>query len=239
MVGVYGSGYLATQIITQLATVNCSVSSLSRTEKVNDSISVVIDASFPRNYSNYKVFKNYQKLLASRLDDSRRVNAKYIYLGSYSSIGLPKSRYGSAKQKAEMMVLASNHTVLRLGLVIDTNLPGGRYFELQEVMRKIPISLSVPQDWCPIKITYLSDVLANIYAKVKQKDLITNGVHEVLGTLDTNLNFILDMYPSRLFKIQVPSLLMSLFAFLAHIFPIGKLDNLNSIMYKEKNHESI
>ena len=233
MIGIYGTGYLGQQIANYLNQEKHNCIILNRHQSVTSTVSYIVDASFPRNYRNAQILRDYLNLLENRLTQSRISESKYVYIGSYSSLSLKNSKYGLGKKAAEDLVIQYSGTVLRLGLVIDPNNPGGRYLEFLKLVRKIPIHFIIPKSWCPVYVTKLNSALDSIHTIISDREAITFGHIHAHGTKKIYLNQLLMQVSGNFPVIKVPELAMWILSFLVSIFPIGKIDNLKSIMYKE------
>lgn len=232
MVGIYGDGYLAKEIINLLNSVKIPHKALRRRECVDNSISLVIDAGFPRDYLNKTVRIQYLALLRWRLSKSLESKSSYLYLGSYSSIGEIRSVYGRTKKEAENLVLELGGAVLRLGLVVDELSPGGRYQELLDILGKIPLTIRIPENWCPIFVTPLTDFLQAVRVLIDQGNVTSDKVLSTSNTKMVSLNSIMEHVESHSVKIRIPSFLMYVMERILFLLPFSRFDNLNSIMQK-------
>jgi predicted transcriptional regulator with HTH domain len=135
-VGVYGwNGYLGNSICANYP----KTLKIDRASLIDSGMDVVIDCSFPVGKLKKSVTARYLELIHQRACYYKLLNIKYIYLGSYSSIQPVKNDYGRVKFLAEQLVLQENGIVVKLGLVVNSKNPGGRYFELVKILKKVPV----------------------------------------------------------------------------------------------------
>jgi predicted transcriptional regulator with HTH domain len=135
-VGIYGSnGYLGKSICASYP----KTLKIDRNALVDSELDVIIDCSFPNGNEKQSVTAKYLDLIHRRAQYYKSLNIRYIYLGSYSSIHPLKNKYGRVKYRAEQLVLEQNGIIVKLGLVVNSNNPGGRYFELTKILKKMPI----------------------------------------------------------------------------------------------------
>jgi len=135
-VGVYGwNGYLGKSICTRYP----AYRKLERFSLLSDSLDLVIDCSFPNGNLKKSEVTQYLKLISERVSFYKSKSVNYLYLGSYSSIKPINNSYGKIKCIAEQIVLEHGGTVVKLGLVINTENPGGRFSELVRILHKLPI----------------------------------------------------------------------------------------------------
>ena len=233
MIGIYGTGYLGKQFRNYLNREKHSCIILDRHQPETHAISIVIDASFPRNYKDISIFRQYLCLLEDRLVLSETSGSKYIYIGSYSSGSQVSSKYGLGKKAAEDLVLQHSGTVLRLGLVVDQDNPGGRYLEFLNFLRKIPLRFIFPEGWCPVYVTELRSALNFLHTIISDKKGIPHGYINVPETKKIYLYQLLTEIYGNSSMIKVPETVMWILSYLVNICPVGKIDNLKSIMYKE------
>lgn len=136
-IGIYGSGGYLGSLIASSKEFEEEVVKLGRDD--SPSTERVIDCGFPRNYSNAEVLSQYFETIANRLERVKFCSGRYVYLASMSSLSRHPSNYGLAKSTAESLVQASGGTLLRLGLVIDFDAPGGRFAQLARLVASVPI----------------------------------------------------------------------------------------------------
>jgi len=232
MIEIYGSGYLGGEILKYLSEKGQEVRALERFEKPSKSATLVIDASFPRDYLSKKTMKSYFEIVTQRCQMSSSQGTDYLYLGSFSAADKPRSKYGKYKLKAETLVKKSQGYVLRVGLVFDERQPGGRCAEYEEILRSLPVIPIVPEDWCRIKITHIRDLLEKIESFANLKSKLRNRVEEVPGTTDESINILSLRYGLGKKKLEIPELLMWSAKILITALPIPLFDNLKSIFYK-------
>jgi hypothetical protein len=230
-IGIYGgNGYLGSSVLKALKQHNIEVMLLGRDQHpANLGLTHIIDASFPANYKDKLITQQYFERLEKRLEKSIGLN--YIYLGSYSSVGVVRSIYGETKKNAEKMVQDRGATVLRLGLVVDENNPGGRFSQLKEIIEKAPVNLKIPESWCPIKITRFSNFIQTTLILVNQRVVAKKEV-EIKQTFQTNLNFFMVRSKPRKLTVFLPDPVLRIFFLLVSKIPLGLFDNLNSIGFR-------
>lgn len=230
-IGIYGgNGYLGSSVFKEFKQHNLEVRVLGRDQHpANLGLTHIIDASFPANYKDKHITQEYFELLEKRLEKSIGIN--YIYLGSYSSIGVVRSIYGKTKKKAEKIVRERGATVLRVGLVVDESNPGGRFSQLNEIIEKAPVNFKIPETWCPIKITRFSDFIQTTLILVNQRVVPKKDV-EIEQTFQTNLNFLMIRSKPRKLTVFLPDPALRIFFLLISKIPVGLFDNLNSIGFR-------
>jgi hypothetical protein len=157
LIGIYGAGYLGNYIHNYLKENGLECSFLERDELPTSKFDIIIDAGFPRNYQNWNVRKRYKKKLRERTLSAMKQGSFYLYLGSFSSRKLDTSTYGRIKRESEEIVKSLGGRIWRLGLVLDTRNPGGRYKELIEILARFPVNVRISEAWCPIHITPIED----------------------------------------------------------------------------------
>jgi hypothetical protein len=230
-IGIYGgNGYLGSSVLNALKEHNIEVRVLARDQcPANLGLTHIIDASFPANYKHKHITQEYFERLEKRVEKSIGLN--YVYLGSYSSVGVVRSVYGETKKKAEEMVRERGATVLRLGLVVDENNPGGRFSQLKELIEKAPVNFKIPETWCPIKVTRFSDFIQTTLILVNQR-VVTKKEVEIKQTFQTNLNFLMIRSKPRKLTVFIPDPAIRIFFLLVSKIPLGLFDNLNSIGFR-------
>jgi hypothetical protein len=139
-IGIYGStGYLGKCLLENLF----SSTGIPRLEFV--SYPIIIDCSFPSQESEKVILIEYLDLIQKRAQFYSLNSIKYVYLGSYSSIDPVISSYGKIKLLAENLVIENGGIVIKLGLVVNPSVPGGRFKELVSVLKKFE-SLPLPSE---------------------------------------------------------------------------------------------
>jgi hypothetical protein len=192
---------------------------------------LVFDAAFPTNNITRAVRLKYLKQLTMNLEATIRNDSQYIYLGSYSNHPKSKSKYGRLKREAERIVLQKGGNILRLGLVVDPSNPMGRYSQFLQVAKYLPVTPVLPENWCPIFITTLSEFNLGI-----EDCILTRNVHSIktLGTRMSVNEFLSSTNTFRR-KVKIPQFLMVPSALITMILPLGNLDFLKSILYKDES----
>lgn len=139
-VGVYGwNGYLGRSICSRYP----AYLKLDRFSLLSEDLEMVIDCSFPNGNLKKSEATQYLKLISERVSFYESKGVSYIYLGSYSSIKPINNSYGRIKSMAEQIVLEHGGAVVKLGLIVNNDNPGGRYSELVQILKKLPV-LVVP-----------------------------------------------------------------------------------------------
>ena len=157
--GVYGwHGYLGNSICTSYP----DVLKIERYSLVDSDFDVVIDCSFPSGKLKKTTAARYLDLIHQRANFYKTQNVKYIYLGSYSSIKPLKNNYGKVKFLAERLVLESSGIVIKLGLVVNSKNPGGRYSELTRILKTIPVLVLPHESTFEIFVDREHDVIQSI-----------------------------------------------------------------------------
>ena len=237
-VGILGSrGYLGSLITEECASRSKEFFALPRElngellEELNPKI--IFDASFPRNYQKKEVRFRYLTILEKNILIAANLKIPYYYLGSYSSLSPIRSIYAETKMKAEEIILKELGGIIRLGLVIDKHLPGGRFAELGRIAKKIPINIIIGPSWCPVTVTdstHFQDCV---------KSLLNGGIDTEKIIIDCrtdilHLNELLLLFPRKNYSLHLNEHMTNILMYLVRKLPIGKLDNLKSIAYKEE-----
>lgn len=151
-IGIAGSnGYLGSMAYNFLKNLGHEVVRINRDNSdVEGNLDVIIDASFPKNYHDNKIFEIYLRNLQTRLKAS---DAYFIYFGTKSISLKSKSTYSMRKRESELLVLHNSGHVLRIGLIVDDLSPGGRYLQFLKIVSRLPITLKVPEFWCMVHVT--------------------------------------------------------------------------------------
>ena len=232
-VGIVGSnGYLGRTLITALEGQNLEILPLGRSFLAGDSLpelDFVIDAGFPRDIYKKDVAVEYHKNLKFRLRYCQEFQIMYLYIGSLSSHSPMDSKYGIAKNQAEVSVLLHGGRILRTGLVVDTISPGGRYLELMNILKKLPFLILPDSRYFPIGITKLADFMDHARHLILSRDLVE--LEQTVVVEWTNLR---DLAKGLIDKksITLPSIITASICRLLPFLPLGRLDNLKSIAYK-------
>lgn len=139
-IGVYGgNGYLGKSICSHYP----AYRKLDRFSLLSEKLNMVIDCSFPNGNLKKSEVTQYMKLISERVSFYQSNGVNYIYIGSYSSIKPINNSYGKIKYMAEQIVLERGGAVVKLGLIVNNDNPGGRYSELVRILKKFPV-LIVP-----------------------------------------------------------------------------------------------
>jgi hypothetical protein len=119
---------------------------LSRDHQGLDEVQMFVDASFPvKTYKRRAGARTYVHAIEARVSEAERRGQRYVYLASTSSLPPVYSRYGRVKQRAEDLVKANGGHLVRAGLVVSTEAPGGRLGQLLAISGRLPI-LPLPHE---------------------------------------------------------------------------------------------
>lgn len=147
------SGYIGTALISKLEEAEHEVIAATRTNalryknwihfdlnnfelfKVPENIDLIIHLA--ANTKNIGV-DSQEEIIAAKLliNESIKINAKFIFLSSQASSEYAYSQYGQIKWKIETAVLAANGIVVRPGLVYGGRENGGLFAQLVKMMKK-------------------------------------------------------------------------------------------------------
>lgn len=190
LVGIWGSsGYLGTRTLAHLRG-HLIVQSLERDDLAEPG-SRLLDLSFPPDYRNRTTRDEYLRRVEGRCRWAARTGSRYIYIGSTSSEPPVTSIYGATKRQAEQLALAWGHSVLRAGLVICSVTPGGRFGQLERIVKRLPVVPLPDISQFRLRVTDMHNLLSDVSAVVEQP----NGPRErlVTGTSETSLAELVEM----------------------------------------------
>ena len=239
MIGLYGgTGYLGQQIISALQARDLNFVLLEEGSSVSNlaSVSAIIDCGFPRKIHKKLVRKNYEKQFFKKIDQMCKIRKiPYVYLGSFSSAETSLSHYGRVKYFAEKLVIDRGGMVLKLGLIVSTDKPGGRFLELAKIMRVIPFSLVPHPDYFPIRTTNLNDLLDHILILVNNIDQeFVNGIKIVQNEGTTLGNLLTHQINRNQSSVRLSRTTTKLLCRAIQILPLGPMNNLKSIAHQCK-----
>jgi hypothetical protein len=106
----------------------------------------------------------------------------------------------------------------------------GRYSQFLKISRYLPVTLELPENWCPIFVTSISEFHLGI------EDCILTDSAYTIKTLGTKISVNELLCSSNAFrpKVKIPQFLMIVFAAITMRLPLGPLDFLKSILYREE-----
>lgn len=232
-IGIVGSnGYLGATLMRNLQKKNVHVYPIGREflkDETFPELDFIIDSGFPRNIHNKNVKMEYFKNLTSRLEHCSSQNTTYLYFGSLSSHSPATSKYGTAKREAENLVVSMRGRVIRFGLVVDRQEPGGRYLELVKNLRSFPVILVPHPDYFPICVTYIKEFSGTLDRVIFERE---NSVSDATAPIEwTCLSQLVRNSTDRR-VIVLPKFITKITCEIIRILPLGKLDNLKAIAYK-------
>ena len=181
-VGIFGAnGYLGSETLYLCRATNIpSVALGRRIEDLDSSILnqlvTIIDCGFPRDYYRVKSADDYLKQVQKRAKFCNQRGIKYVYLTTFTSVISDNSKYARLKNSTERLVELLGGELLRLGLVIDLDNPGGRFLELNSMVRRLPIVLIPSSKWFPIFTCTLNEYLAEIQSFLQNGFLSTHHI---------------------------------------------------------------
>jgi hypothetical protein len=232
-VGVFGSnGYLGSETISLCRANNIRSVALGRKiedldSSILDGLVAIIDCGFPRDYYRVKSSHDYLKQIKKRARFCNERGIKYVYLTTFTSIISDNSKYARLKNSAETSVELLGGELLRLGLVVDLSNPGGRFLELNSIIRRLPIVLIPSSNWFPVFTCTLSEYLAEI------KTFLQNGslsIHQI-GKIQPLSELIEEVSKDK----KVLKLSNFITFILAQIIPFiafGKMEGIKGIAFK-------
>jgi hypothetical protein len=232
VVAVLGaSGYLGSKTSNLYKSIGILVYELSR--KIDEidlygSI-LVLDFAFPTRRITRKIRKEYLKNLLVNLTIASNLSLKYIYMGSYSSNPRSESKYGALKREAESLVLKMGGNILRIGLVVDYDNPGGRFKQFVGINKNLPVRIQFPEKWCPMSVTSSLEFENSILELLKNNaQFITKEIgHQIV------FNDLISKTGNSVHTIHINERLLEIISIILRFVPLGKLDFLRSILYRE------
>jgi hypothetical protein len=209
------------------------ISTLELSRKVDEvdlnGSTIILDFAFPTKRITRKIRKAYLSNLLLNLSIANSLRMKYVYLGSYSSNPRSKSKYGALKREAEKLVLKKGGNILRVGLIVDYEKPGGRFKQFVEINKKLPVVIQFPLDWCPISVTSSLEFENSILKVLKnQEEFIIKEIGHQIA-----FNDLIFQSSDSVHVIHISERILQVVSTIFRFVPLGKLDFLRSILYKE------
>jgi hypothetical protein len=237
-VGVFGvHGYLGGETLKLCIDLKIPCVSLGRQIdaidiSILDGLTLIIDCGFPRDYYRRKTAGEYLKEIEKRVSFCHQYGIKYVYLTTFTSTVSDKSKYARLKNLLEEHIEMLGGELLRLGLVIDSINPGGRFLELQSIIQKLPVVLIPSLNWFPIFTCPLNAYLAEV------KNLLENGELSKLqiGELQPLANVIRETAIDKK-VLQLSDFVTSLLARLLPLIAFGKREGIKGISVKMIDYE--
>jgi hypothetical protein len=230
VVGIFGSsGYLGQQSALICKSLKIDYVCLDRSvDKHNEDflkrITQVIDCGFPRNYYKKGLDSAYLLEIHRRKYFFESLGSKYIYIGTFTGVATRSTHYSQIKQKAEEILETFGATILRTGLIVSQDWPGGRYRELGEMLEKFPISLIPNENWFPLIITDLDDFLHHLGRLLRlEKSEVPLSV-DILP-----LRKLVLRHSTNKMQFEISSPACQLFCWAVSRFPLKKLEGLKAI----------
>ena len=232
-VGVFGAnGYLGKETLDLCSTINVPSTALGRNIdavdiSILDGLTIVIDCGFPRDYYHREISRLYLEEIEKRARFCNQHGIKYVYLTTFTSIVSDKSKYARLKNSLETSIESLGGELLRLGLVIDSNKPGGRFLELYSIVNKLPVVLIPSSNWFPVFTCSLSGYLAEV------KNLFENGQLSKLqiGKLQPLAEVIREVAVGKR-VLQLNDFVTSVFGRLLPLVVFGKREGIKGISIK-------
>jgi hypothetical protein len=220
-IGVYGStGYLGTLVTKNLA--NAIPITRCKLEKYT----IILDLSFPNGQTTKKCIKNYLQLIERRSIFCKQNRIQYFYAGSYSSIAPVTSKYGEIKRKAESIVLGNEGSVLKYGLIVNFNKPGGRHKQLINQIENWHLIPLPHEKYFKINATKEQDFLESILMLEKLK---AGSEFFLNKTFEISLNQIVRRSLSERKYLNLGTILSYIIKSGVQLLPVRKMDPLKSI----------
>ncbi len=227
-IAVWGShGYLGSQVVKRFQP-RMPVARLGRSELPIPGRACV-DASFPTDYKSSSVTGAYLRTVEERCRWSTRKGCRYVYIASMSSLPPVASVYGAVKRAAEEIVLVEGHRLVRAGLIVSQENPGGRFAQLAGIVRAIPVVPVPSPTHFRLFVNDLADVMACIESAVDSEDEPIADL-PVPGMRDASLAEVLEMLVEpgqRVIRLGPRSSAVA--ARVAASLHMGRLDSLASI----------
>lgn len=176
IIGIFGgNGYLGKEAVKICLAQNHEVVYLGReivsTEvTILEKLNLIIDCGFPRDYYKIGVGDLYLRELTERFRVAQKLKVKYLYLTSFSTLKFGNSTYAKIKDNSESIANQFGVQLLRLGLVIDRDSPGGRYKELIQLVRSSPVILIPHKSWFPVMVCQLDEYLDSLNLFINGSD---------------------------------------------------------------------
>jgi hypothetical protein len=189
-VGIFGAqGYLGRETVELCRIMNVGYIALGR--KIEDlgasllgELTIIIDCGFPRDYYNARRARDYLKQVERRAKFCGDHGIQYVYLTTFTSVVSNKSKYARLKNRVEKTIEAFGGELLRLGLVVDLDNPGGRYLELCSIIHKLPIVFVPNSDWFPVFTCTIDEYRKEIQSLLKSGSLIRDHIGKLQSLSD-------------------------------------------------------
>lgn len=187
-VAIYGShGYLATSLKVHLSNFLC----LERSDEPIPGY-FHIDFSFPSPRIGESEFDEYLQLIAKRSGLCKESNSPYLYIGSFSSLEPVVSKYGSRKKMTEKLVNTNGGSIIRLGLVTNELIPGGRHKQLINAIKFLPIVPILDSSTFQLFITNENNAIKSILSVLDSNEGQFDRAAE--ATFESNLGSLLERH---------------------------------------------
>jgi len=162
-----------------------------------------------------------EKGTGNLLELSEKHNVRVVYLSTMSAHPEAISHYGKSKAKLEKLFKASQHLVLKLGLVVGSG--GGLIGEIKKVLSKSKFIPLVSGGNQPIHTVHLNDVVEIVDQGLQNEEL--NGTYLVGEKKSRTLRWVYDLIGTKLGNkptfVNLPYPLMYLTVKLVSLLPIG------------------
>lgn len=220
---LYGSsGYLGSFITSSFPGMKCTPRFESPTK------SHVFDFSFPNNYLTDIAFYSYLELIKSRIECCKKNHLSYIYMGSVSSLPPVNSLYGQRKFEVEKLVLNSGFRVIHIGLVTSETIPGGRYKQLLDILKLLPIIPIFSSNTFQVYVNQIEDLLGlinGVQVLTPEQELLLGGIHaSSLGEQCVKIAAVLEKK-----TIRINPMISKLFQTMLDLCPWRVADSLKSL----------
>lgn len=161
--GVWGGrGYLGQHFCARLSQ-RAPGRPLGR-EELPRGLDLLVDASYPSGGGGRTATAHYLEAVERRSRWAASQGARYVYVASTSSLPPVTSRYGQVKAQAEHATLSAGGLLLRAGLVVADERPGGRFGHLLDIVRRPPVLPLPAREEFRIYVTPLGELLAALDA---------------------------------------------------------------------------
>lgn len=230
VVGIFGSsGYLGQQSVLICKSLSIDYVCLDKNidkHKIDflRKITQVIDCGFPRNYYEKGLDSAYLLEIDRRKHFFEGLGPKYIYIGTFTGIATRSTQYSLIKQKAEEILETFGATILRAGLIVSHDRPGGRYQELHEVLEKFPVILIPNEDWFPLIVTDLDDFTDHL-SKLLKSDKIEFSLPITIVPLRT----VALQHSANKIQFEINASVCCLFSWVVRRLPLKKIEAIKAI----------
>lgn len=229
VIALFGaSGYLGSLIAK-----NYRVVEIDRLSDIpSKNLSLVIDASFPPRNLWQREGEAYLQTIGSRSRSAQIAGIPYVYLASMSSVANRCSFYAARKFEAESIALEHGGTLIRLGLVTGI-VPRGRYKELLDALRVLPVIPSPHPLTFPLFVTPESEFIATIDLLAHGGIALRQTKYVAVGTKLSSLGATVEILRPYLHKwqsvVSLPHKTSTVMQKIAARLHLGPLDSLSSI----------